>query len=66
MKSAQTPRPKVGRTPQPLTTRPIPRLWPQLAPEHQHRLAQCLAQLILRLHGMPQEPAPQEASHERT
>lgn len=64
MKPIQTPPPDEGRTPRPLTT--LPRLWPHLEPERQHHIAQCVAQLILRLHRPPQEPATREANHAPT
>ena len=62
MKPIQTPPPNTGRPLRPLT--PLPRLWPHLEPERQRHLAQCVAQMMLRLHRTPQEPATQEASHE--
>jgi hypothetical protein len=62
MKPIPPPPPDPGCPPRART--PLPRLWPHLEPERQRHIAQCLAQLILRLHGMPQEPAPREASHE--
>lgn len=39
-----------------------PRLWPGLEPARRHQLAQCLADLIRRLHGAT--ASTKETSHE--
>ncbi len=42
-----------------------PRLWPALEPARRHQLAQCLAELIRRLHATPRPTSPEETSHEQ-
>jgi hypothetical protein len=58
MKPIQTPPPREGDPTPPSTT--LPRLWPHLEPERQRQIAQCIAQLILRLRPVPQPPVAKE------
>ena len=41
-----------------------PRLWPALEPARRHQLAQCLAELLRRLHDAPRTASTEETSHE--
>lgn len=58
MKLVQTTSPPERHPRFPGTT--LPRLWPSLTPERQHQLAQCVAQLSLRLHHATRRLAAKE------
>lgn len=60
MKPVQTSPPPEGHPTPPVTT--LPRLWPYLTPERQQHIAQCVAQLILRLRPASGRPAVKEDS----